>query len=213
MRRIAGACRALLPPPLGRPSHRGVRGGRTNRRYMGRRFRGRVRPNKPEHRVNHRIRFPKIRVIDPDGNMIGVMSPDEGRAKAKEFGLDLVEVSPQARPPVCKIMDYGKFKYEKSKAKSAAKSSTPTMKTVQMRPKTDDHDLETKLRRARKFLKRGDKVRIVMRMRGRERGYPQRWIEMLQETYQESLANLGRIASKPTQQGRVIAMVVEPTTT
>ncbi|HJK90399.1 MAG TPA: translation initiation factor IF-3 [Polyangiaceae bacterium LLY-WYZ-15_(1-7)] len=180
---------------------------------MGRRFRGRVRPNKPEHRVNHRIRFPKIRVIDPDGNMIGVMSPDEGRAKAKEFGLDLVEVSPQARPPVCKIMDYGKFKYEKSKAKSAAKSSTPTMKTVQMRPKTDDHDLETKLRRARKFLKRGDKVRIVMRMRGRERGYPQRWIEMLQETYQESLANLGRIASKPTQQGRVIAMVVEPTTT
>lgn len=179
---------------------------------MGRRFRGRVRPEQPEHRINHRIRFHTIRVIDPEGEMVGVMSPDEGRALAREHGLDLVEVSPNARPPVCRIMDYGKFKYERSKAKSAAKTNTPGVKTIQMRPKTDDHDLDTKLKRARRFLERGDKVRLVMRMRGRERAYPQRWVQMLRETYRESLANFGRVADAPSQQGRVITMLVEPST-
>ncbi len=177
---------------------------------MGRRFRGKVRPEAPEHRVNGRIRFPQIRVISPEGEALGVMSPDEGRAAARQHGLDLVEVSPHARPPVCRIMDYGRFKYDRKKQKSAAKSNQPSMKTVQMRPKTDDHDLETKLSRARKFLERGDKVKIVMRMRGRERAYPERWIEMMREHFHDTLANFGRIASKPSQQGRVISMVVEP---
>lgn len=176
---------------------------------MGRRFRGRVRPNKPEHRINHRIRFPQIRVIDPEGNALGVMSPDEGRDKAREHGLDLVEVSPNARPPVCKIMDYGKFKYERSKAKSN-KSNGPSLKTVQVRPKTDTHDLETKLQRARKFLKRGDKVKLVMRLRGRERGYPQRWITMMGDHFRDHLADIAKITSRPTQQGRMISMMVEP---
>jgi len=177
---------------------------------LGRRFRGKVRPERPEHRVNGRIRFPKIRVISPDGEFVGIMSPDEGRAEAKKHGLDLVEVSPQARPPVCRIMDYGKFKYDKKKQRQAAKSSQPQVKTVQMRPKTDDHDLETKLGRARRFLERGDKVKIVMRMRGRERAYPERWIELMRDHFHDTLANFGRIASKPSQQGRVISMVVEP---
>lgn len=177
---------------------------------MGRRFRGKVRPERPEHRVNRHIRFPQIRVISPEGEALGVMSPDEGRAEAKKHGMDLVEVSPHARPPVCRIMDYGKFKYEKKKQRSASKSSQPTVKTVQMRPKTDDHDLETKLSRARRFLERGDKVKLVMRMRGRERAYPERWIEMMREHFHGALANFGRIASKPAQQGRVISMVVEP---
>ena len=90
-----------------------------------RRHRGPVRREKPEHRINRHIRFPKIRVVDPDGEMLGVMSPDEGREHARRHNLDLVEVSPNARPPVCKIMDYGKFKYERSKAKSAAKGAEP----------------------------------------------------------------------------------------
>ena len=176
---------------------------------MGRRFRrGPVRPERPEHRVNHRIRFPQIRVIAPDGEALGVMSPEEGRAEAKKHGMDLVEVAPSARPPVCKIMDYGKFKYERSKAQK--KSTGPSVKTVQVRPKTDTHDLETKLARARKFLKRGDKVKLVMRMRGRERGYPQRWVEMMGDHFREHLADIGQIVSRPTQQGRMISMMVEP---
>ena len=136
------------------------------------------------------------------------MTPEEGRAKAKEYGMDLVEVSPNARPPVCRIMDYGKYKYERSKA--AKSSSGPSVKTVQLRPKTDTHDLETKFGRARKFLERGDKVRIVMRMRGRERGYPQRWIEMLGDHYREELSDIAKITSRPTQQGRSISMMLEP---
>ena len=177
---------------------------------MGRRFRGAVRPNKPEHRVNHRIRFPQIRVVDPDGSVLGVMSPEEGRAKALDYGLDLVEMAPNARPPVCRIMDYGKFKYEQSKAKSAKKNDGPQLKTVQMRPKTDTHDLETKLNRARRFLERGDKVKLVMRLRGRERGYPQRWVQMMHEHVQEHLSDVADVASRPAQQGRMISMLLEP---
>ena len=177
---------------------------------MGKRFRrGPVRPDRPEHRVNRRIRFPQIRVVDPEGVVLGVMSPDEGRAAARKFGMDLVEVSPNARPPVCRIMDYGKFKYERNKRTSGA-SSGPSLKTVQVRPKTDTHDLETKLGRARKFLKRGDKVRLIMRLRGRERAYPERWIAMLREHFAEALAEVGRVTSRPSQQGRVISMTVEP---
>jgi translation initiation factor IF-3 len=142
--------------------------------------------------------------------MLGVMSPDQGRRAAKERGLDLVEVSPNARPPVCRIMDYGKFKYERKKQRQATKSSSASLKTVQLRPKTDDHDLKTKLDRARTFLEKGDRVRIVMRMRGRERGYPERWVEMLHEHFDDHLSDVAHIASRPTLQGRAISMLVEP---
>jgi translation initiation factor IF-3 len=158
--------------------------------------------------VNHRIRFPKIRVIDAEGEAVGVMTPDEGRALAREAGLDLVEVAPNARPPVCRIMDYGKYKYEQSKKQTKQKG--PSLKTVQLRPKTDTHDLETKLGRAKKFLERGDKVKIVMRMRGRERAHPDRWIKMMREHFQEQLEDVGKIVSKPSTQGRAISMMVEP---
>ena len=107
-------------------------------------------------------------------------------------------------------MDYGRFKYEQSKAKSAKKNDGPQLKTVQMRPKTDTHDLETKLNRARKFLERGDKVKLVMRLRGRERGYPQRWVQMMHEHVQEHLADVADVASRPAQQGRMISMLLEP---
>lgn len=175
---------------------------------MARRYRGRPRPNRPEHRINHRIRVKKIRVVAPDGETLGVMSPDEGREIAKKHGLDLVEVAPKARPPVCRIMDYGKFKYERSKKQNNSKG--PTMKTVQMRPKTDDHDLDTKLKRARRFLERGDKVKLVMRMRGREKAVADRWRQLLRERYEEQLADIARIVNAPSRSGHMISMLVEP---
>ena len=177
---------------------------------MARFNRGNTYPATPEHRVNGRIRIPEIRVIAADGDPLGIMHPDDARRIARDQGLDLVEVSPHARPPVCRLMDYGKFKYEKKKQRAATKSASSSMKIVQMRPKTDDHDLNTKLERARGFLKRGDKVKIVMRLRGRENAYPERWTTMLHDYYQESLAGIARLASRPSLQGRAISMVLEP---
>jgi translation initiation factor IF-3 len=177
---------------------------------LGRFHRGNAYPTAPEHRINGRIRIPEIRVIAADGEPLGIMHPDEARKLAREQELDLVEVSPNVRPPVCRLMDYGKFKYEKKKQRAATKSASSCMKIVQMRPKTDDHDLNTKLERARGFLKRGDKVKIVMRLRGRENAYPERWTTMMREYYEESLAGVARMASRPSMQGRAISMVVEP---
>ena len=176
---------------------------------MARRSRNFEPPDQPKHRINRAIRFPQIRVIGPDGEQLGVMSPDEARDRAAAAGLDLVEVAPQARPPVCKIMDYGKFKYLEAKKLAKNKSSTPEVKTVQMRPKTDGHDLETKLKRAQKFLERGDKVRFVMRLRGREQAYPERWIAQMME-HVKWLGDGVRIATPPSRQGRMISMLVEP---
>ncbi len=162
-----------------------------------------------QHRVNRAIRFPEVRVVDPDGEQLGVMSPDQARELASERGLDLVEVAPNARPPVCRIMDYGKFKYQQSKKAAAASASTVTVKTIQLRPKTDDHDLDIKLDRASKFLERGDKVRLVMRLRGRERYLADRWYEKLREQLQR-LSDVGKPASRPAQEGRVITLMIEP---
>lgn len=173
-----------------------------------RRFRGPVRPERPSHRVNERIRFPQIKVISAEGENLGVMSPDEGREHAREAGLDLVEVAPNIRPPVCKILDYGKFKYERAKRHTNQNSST--VKTIQLRPKTDTHDLETKLGHARKFLQRGDKVKVVMRLRGRERAFVDRAVDILKTHIQEGLGDDGRIATAPAHQGRMISVMVEP---
>lgn len=179
---------------------------------MGRRFRHRfAEPEPEEHRINHRIRISQIRVIDAGGEQLGIMTPDEGRAIAREQGLDLVEVAPDVRPPVCRIMDYGKFKYQR--AKKTTKRSVSEIKTVQLRPKTGEHDLNTKLGRALEFLERGDKVRLVMRLRGREQAYPQRWIALLHGHYEQRFAEVSQIASAPSRQGRAITMLLEPNPT
>ncbi len=180
---------------------------------MGRRFHGRrIEPEEGRHRVNRRIRASFIRVIDHDGEQLGVMTPDDARERAATVGLDLVEVAPNARPPVCKIMDYGKFKYQEAKKASASSSRSSELKTVQFRPKTDGHDLETKLKRARKFLERGDKVKMVMRMRGREQAHHDRWIDMMMK-YVEGLSDVGRLGSRPSPQGRTITLMIEPVPT
>lgn len=171
-------------------------------------FRADRRPEQ-EFRTNRDIRFREILVIAPNGDQLGVMSPDDARAKATAFGLDLVEVAPNSRPPVCRIMDYGKFKYDRAKKSSQANKSQPSVKEIRLRPKTDEHDLRTKLEQTQKFLQRGDKVRVVMRMRGRERAYPGRWVEQLRQHF-GAITEIGKITSPPRAEGRSITMLIEP---
>ena len=146
-------------------------------------------------------------MIGADGEKLGEMSPDEAVRIAAEQDLDLVEVAPMARPPVCRIMDYGKFRYEQSK--KTKQTSKVEVKTLTLRPKTDTHDLQTKLKHARKFLEKGNHVRFVVRMRGRERSHTDRWIQQLEALLAE-LKDLGQVTTSPQNDGRVILAVVEP---
>ncbi len=173
------------------------------------RFREPVQPEF-DHRINHRIRISPIRVIDENGEQLGVVETHVAQALATERGLDLVEVAPNVRPPVCRIMSYGQFRYEQQKRKKAqAKNAAPELKVVQVRPKTDRHDLETKLGHARSFLEKGHRVRLVMRMRGRENAYGDRWVEHLREIAQ-SLKDVGEVIGAPSAEGRAIALTLQP---
>jgi len=135
------------------------------------------------------------------------MSPDDARRVAQDLGLDLVEVAPEARPPVCKIMDYGKYRYELSKKSKPQK--TAKLKTIKLRPKTGDHDLETKFNHARKFLADGDRVKFVMRLRGRENAYIERWCEVLLKEL-EVLNDAGHMSLRPRPEGRAIIAQYDP---
>ncbi|MBD3390723.1 MAG: translation initiation factor IF-3 [Chitinivibrionales bacterium] len=121
-------------------------------------------------RVNHEIRVPRVRLVGPEGEAIGIVTTGDALAKAEETGFDLVEVAPNADPPVCRIMDYGKFKYEKSKKAKEAKKKQHVMhlKEIKLHPKTDDHDYRFKINHARDFLLRGDRVKVTLVFRGRE---------------------------------------------
>ena len=131
--------------------------------------------------VNERITVDEVRVVGPDGEMIGILKTDEAIAKAAEFGLDLVEVSPNAEPPVCKILDYGKFKYEEQKKRNEAKKKQKVIaiKEIKMRPGIDTHDYEVKMKAARKFLDNGDKVKVTIRFRGREMAHQDLGLKVL----------------------------------
>lgn len=146
-------------------------------------------------------------VIDDSGESLGLMTPEEGRRIAFERGLDLVEVAPNARPPVCRIMDYGRFRYEQRK-RTKKQHQTQT-KILKLRPKTDPHDLETKLRHARRFLEGGDRVRFVVRMRGRERAVTERWIGQLTELTGK-LEDVGTVTGRPLLEGGGVTITVEP---
>jgi translation initiation factor IF-3 len=135
------------------------------------------------------------------------MTPLQANDLARDRGLDLVEVAPEARPPVCKIMDYGKLRYDQTRRKAPKKKYD--IKTITLRPKTGEHDLQTKLNQARKFLLRGDKVRFQVRMRGRERARPQMWAEQLMEVLAR-LNDISVITQRPSQEGRGIFAMVEP---
>jgi translation initiation factor IF-3 len=158
-------------------------------------------------RINNQIRIPRVMVIDEEGNILGEMNPEEGRRIAFERGMDLVEVAPNARPPVCRIMDYGRFRYEQRKR--TKKQKQILTKIIKLRPKTDPHDLETKLNHARRFLEGGDRVRFVVRMRGRERAVTERWVKLLNQLIAQ-LDDIGAVAGRPQLEGGGVTCTVEP---
>jgi translation initiation factor IF-3 len=164
-----------------------------------------------EPRVNERIRVKRVRLIAPDGAQIGEKDIDEARWLAEQLGLDLVEVAPDARPPVVRMMDYGKFKYDQSvKAREARKSQTRTViKEVQFRPKIGNSDYEVKRKRVVKFLREGDKVKCTMRFRGREVAHPELGRGLLERLYND-VEDYAEIEAMPRLDGRNMVMVLVP---
>jgi translation initiation factor IF-3 len=154
---------------------------------------------------------PEVRVIGDDGSQLGVMQTYEAKSIAKEKGLDLVEVNPKARPPVCKIMDYGKFKYEEKKKKNEAKKRQKLveLKEVKLRPKTDDHDIDFKVKHVRRFLEDGNKVKITVRFRGREITHPET-AERQIHTILEQVTDVGSLEQTPRMEGRTMTAIVSP---
>jgi len=162
-------------------------------------------------RTNERIRVPEVRLVGPSGEQVGVVSIDAALRLAREADLDLVEVAPNSRPPVAKIMDYGKFKYETAqKAKEARRNQTNTiLKEVRFRLKIDSHDYETKRKRAEGFLKTGDKVKAMILFRGREQSRPEQGVRLLQR-FAEDVSEFGSVESTPMIDGRNMVMIIGP---
>ena len=156
-----------------------------------------------EPRVNERIRIREVRLIDHDGKQVGVVPTDRAMQMAREAGLDLVEVAPDSRPPVAKIMDYGKYKYERKKAQqeSRKKAHTVQVKEVRLRPKTDRHDFDVKLQHARQFLAEGDKVQINMMFRGRELAHLEVGRDVV-DRFSKALEDVARMERPPIFEGR-----------
>ncbi|MBN1653837.1 MAG: translation initiation factor IF-3 [Deltaproteobacteria bacterium] len=162
-------------------------------------------------RINHRIRIPQVRVIGPDGDMLGILDTAEAQRIARENGLDLVEVNPKSYPPVCKIMDFGKYKYDEKKKQAEAKKKQVVigLKEIKLRPKTDDHDLEFKLKHVRRFLQEGNKVKITCRFRGREITHPEAAQKQL-DLIAESIKDVGMIETGSRMEGRNMMLILAP---
>ena len=163
--------------------------------------------------MNERIRVREILVIGAEGEQLGVMTPEAAMLKAQEVGLDLVEVAPNARPPVCRIMDYGKYKYEQKKKAAAGKAKgkgrTAQLKEVKMRPATDEHDLQFKLKNARKFLIEGDKVKVTVMFKGREMAHRKAGYDKLDQV-RAVLGDLVTVEANPQMMGRALSMTLVP---
>lgn len=169
------------------------------------------RPMKDEPRINRRIRVPEVRLIDDEGNQLGVLSTREAIQKAEEAGLDLVEIQPTARPPVCKIMDYGKHKYEinKKKHEQKKKQIVVHIKEIKLRPSTDEHDFQTKVRHIKRFLEEGDKVKVTIRFRGREMAHIDLGHVQMQKLLEE-IKTVGEVESHPKMEGRQMFAMLSP---
>src|SRR5262245_8846319 len=178
----------------------------------GRPPQGRFDRRRPEGglRINQRIRVPEIRVIFEE-EQLGVMPTHEALRLAEEKGLDLVEISPRAFPPVCRIMDYGKYKYEEAKKKQHAKkrSSTVETKEIKFRPKTEEHDMDFKVKHVRRFLEAGNKVRLAVVFRGREITHPQTGMAVLNRVV-ERCTEIATVEATPNMEGRRMIMVIAP---
>ncbi|MFT6105249.1 MAG: translation initiation factor IF-3 [Paracoccaceae bacterium] len=162
-------------------------------------------------RINERIRCNEIRLIGPEGENVGVVTPERGMELAVQVGLDLVEISPNAVPPVVKIMDFGKYKYETQKRESEArkKQKTIEVKEVKFRPNTDTHDYDVKMRSVMKFLETGDKVKVTLRFRGREMAHQNLGRNLL-ERVAEDTKDAGKIENMPKMEGRQMVMMIGP---
>jgi translation initiation factor IF-3 len=165
-----------------------------------------------DYRVNYRIEAREVRLIDSQGTMIGVVPIREALARAEEAGLDLVEISPTATPPVCKILDYGKFKYEAQKKANAArkKQRVIEIKEIKMRPGIDDNDYSIKMKKVREFIEEGDKVKVTMRFRGREMAHQHLAMDILEKIRTE-VADIAKVEQMPKLEGRQMIMVMAPT--
>ena len=168
-------------------------------------------PVKSGPRYNQMITSDKVRVIDENGENLGVMYTREAIEQAAEVGLDLVEISPNADPPVAKFLDVGKFRYEAQKKANAARKSQKTqeIKEIKMRPNIDDHDYDTKMRNVVKFIGEGDKVKITLRFRGRELSHQQLGMNLLRKV-QDDVAEIAKIEAFPRMEGRQMLMVLAP---
>lgn len=162
-------------------------------------------------RINQQISVPSVRLIDADGEMVGVVPTRVALAKAAEVGLDLIEVSPNANPPVCKILDYGKYKYEAQKRRNEAKKKQKVIeiKEIRIRPGIDDHDYDVKLRAIVRFLEEGDKVRVSLRFRGREMMHQELGMKLL-DRLKADLGDKAKIEQAPKLEGRQILMALAP---
>ena len=173
--------------------------------------RNRGGPISAEPRINDRIRVPEVRLVGPSGEQVGIVPLAKALELAQEYDLDLVEVAANARPPVCKLMDYGKFKYESAmKAREARKNQAHTViKEMKLRPKIDPHDYDTKKGHVVRFLKQGDKVKITIMFRGREQAHPERGRMLLDRLFVD-LGDLAVVEQAPQQEGRNMHMVLAP---
>ena len=168
-------------------------------------------PVKSGPRFNQMIAVDKVRVIDENGENIGVMLTNEAIEQANGVGLDLVEVSPNADPPVCKFLDVGKFRYEAQKKANLARKSQKTqeIKEIKMRPNIDDHDYDVKMRSVLRFIDEGDKVKVTLRFRGREMAHQQLGMDLLKRV-QDDIAEVAKVEAWPRLEGRQMLMVVSP---
>ena len=161
-------------------------------------------------RINDKIRITPIRVIAVDGEQLGVIPTEEALARAREAGLDLVEVAPTERPPVCRIMDYGKFKYEKNKKANKSHGHQTKTKEIRFRPKTGQHDIDYKVKKAANFLDERDKVQVSVVFRGREIVHVEEGRRVMAEVVEALVPAHGKLETAPTQQGRRIICTISP---
>jgi len=161
--------------------------------------------------VNHQIRVPKVRLVDDEGNQIGVIDTGEALERAREKDLDLVEVAPNMSPPVCRIMDYAKYKYDQKKKKKLAKKKQHVthLKEVRYKPKIEEHDYQVKLKHIREFLEHNDKVRVQLRFRGREMEHKQLGMQLLNRIAKD-VADIGEMENAPKMMGRTVFMTLLP---
>ena len=168
-------------------------------------------PTREGPRINDEIGVPRVRLVDDQGNMVGVVGRNEALTMAADAGFDLVEIAPNADPPVCKMLDFGKYKYEEQKKKNEArkKQKIIEVKEIKLRPSIDDHDYDVKMRSMIKFLEEGDKVKVTMRFRGRELAHQELGMDVLIRV-RDNLQELAKVEQMPRMEGRQMTMVMSP---